>query len=107
MNNFYEMLEEYEKELQNNVLNKDNFLSKFDPIITDNYIFNDNLYAYCYDIELTHKVYPELSIFVYKNEETDEIDVYVPNNHGCFKTEDEAIDFINKEIRNYHNSRID
>ena len=90
-------LAEYLKESQNNSrLNKDNFLSKLDSRIINDYAFNEDLYEYNGDIELTNKTNPNLSIFVYKDDETDEINASVPENRWSFKTEDEAIDFINK-----------
>lgn len=103
MDNLMQTLAEYLKESQNNSrLNKDNFLSKLDSRIIKDYAFNEDLYEYNGDIELTNKTNPNLSIFVYKDDETDEINAFVPENRWSFKTEDEAINFINKKMKDFY-----
>lgn len=103
MDNLMKTLAEYLKEDQNNNrLNKDNFLSKLDSRIVNDYAFNDDLYMYNGDIELTNKITPNISIYVYKDDETDEINVSVPNDKKSFNKEDEAINFINEKMINFH-----
>lgn len=79
-------------------LNWDNFEAKLNKRILDEFKFNELLYVDFGDVEMTHKEYDNISIYAYWDDEKNKINVSIPENRWDFDTEDEAIEFINKNI---------
>lgn len=79
-------------------LNWDNFEAKLNKRILDEFKFNELLYADFGDVEMIHKEYDNISIYAYWDDEKNKINVSIPENRWDFDTEDEAIEFINKNI---------
>ena len=79
-------------------LNWDNFREKLNKRILDEFEFNETLYTDFGDIEMIKKDNDAISIFVYWDDDAGEINVSVPSNRWNFKTEDEAINFINDKV---------
>lgn len=79
-------------------LNWDNFEAKLNKRILDEFEFNEILYTDFGDIEMTKKDNDNISIFVYWDDEKNKINVSIPENRWDFDTEDEAIEFINKNM---------
>lgn len=79
-------------------LNWDNFEAKLHKRILDEFKFNELLYADFGDVEMIHKEYDNISIYAYWDDEKNKINVSIPENRWDFDTEDEAIEFINKNI---------
>lgn len=79
-------------------LNWDNFEAKLNKRILDEFEFNELLYADFGDVEMIHKEHDNISIYAYWDDEKNKINVSIPENRWDFDTEDEAIEFINKNI---------
>ena len=79
------------------------FLDRLDKRITNEYIINGELYDEFGDIQLTSNKNNKLGIFIYRDSETNQISVTLtgPDVREFFDTEDEVVDFINKEMSDY------
>ena len=94
-----------EKDIAQLNINKNEFLSKLDQRIQDEYELNEDLYNEFGDINLVSKLNNKLSIFIYRDKEQDEkisVSIGAARVRGWFDTEDEVVEFINSNMTDYY-----
>lgn len=85
-------------------INKDEFLTKLDPRIVDEYKVDDDLYNDFGDINMVSTLNNKLAIYIYREKDTNKISVTVgaTSSREYLDSVDEVIEFINNEMDQYY-----